>query len=1032
MAQINYHRNELQNPDKTRIVEETKDDNGNNDKQSDEYSINKKKKKLMRNINTTSSNNTKNKSNNNNNENNNNYSSRKSKPKRQRIRLGILDEIHVSPCQCALSLVGMKGKVFQDFGESLFGNLIGLDNPKKSIENVGGVRNSSSMVRTESANARVDKGKSSKTHENKSKLNRHNRVESVTFDAIGYHEITLIRNRIDPKNSLFHNQHNGNNSNGGITEQDSALLDWDAITIRCSNHDELDILVKALKDTSHAKVVPFSSNPKEKLKLRKERKKKSIYERGGSRTRLYSDPSATVFGNRSHERLDRLQGKGESNKKTALRGAISEDRPLFINIVDDQEKTQDDVSSIQGGNKNMASNEIVRKDEKDTVKKKERRFDFHFNKKEYCELCDLVFTLLTRRHHCRQCQRSICSNCSSLLLIKGGDEKRFCNRCSAEILRKQSEALRGKFHKKHLQSDKLPGKVHPACHILGVGVMGKLPRWNTFLTRNVDERPAVGRVTIEVIEAIALPCANMVNGKADPFVQATVTGYDRDMLWLLREWMPHKRYSIRGGYVSSTLSPQWRGPGKKGGELLTLPVISTAGAILRLEVMDFNEMQKHPLLGIVEIPLSDLPNANLRNPGGINIDSNGRNKGIIYDGYCDRWYRLLSSDQVAGNSVLLSKPIPPPHAKKSGQSQKKAKVVQKSLEEIGKKIQGLWIQPIEWVASAIKLDLPARRPEVICEEHRARSMIHVRIKLNASVQGDVLSHAWFPPVRPRPSIPAFDPQILFGRFVVIGKQLEPFKKVQEYIEKCIKWEHTPKVCIRAYFVFAFHLVYFPYLIKIFHVYLFIFLGIRLRLREMELQFLGDDNAMIEGIPHVDSMSSADMALELNGKEQNFLNSPSLAELNKKYAKGEVQSNSINIESSSDNRIHNHNSDDEDETARLNGAVHWIAKKVLDNKGLETMQFKLGNLGRDLKRLNAVWNGTNPLLTRAAMVYLVISFILHFLMSQRLLWLMGTFTWYFMQSPFFVQCIRMFFGFWRGVAKGLRRQHLLDAEVLDAL
>ena len=75
--------------------------------------------------------------------------------------------------------------------------------------------------------------------------------------------------------------------------------------------------------------------------------------------------------------------------------------------------------------------------------------------------------------------------------------------------------------------------------------MGKLPRWNTFLTRNIDERPAVGRITVEVLEAIALPCsADMLHGKVDPYVRATITGYDRDMSWTLREWMPQKEHSL--------------------------------------------------------------------------------------------------------------------------------------------------------------------------------------------------------------------------------------------------------------------------------------------------------------------------------------------------------------------------------------------------------------------------------------------------------------------------------------------------------
>lgn len=965
----------------------------------------------------------------------NNNNKRKS-IERQRIRLRNTDEIHVSPCQCALSLVGMRGKAIDndDCGESLFTNLIGFDkrnasngslkstngtttsNVKQMKHKMGKRIASSSMVRTQSSFAREGIRGVTTAHNNEKKITMdkkvkhgqlasHHRVESGTFDAVGYHEITLIRNRSKGSSSLY--------------SQD--FLDWDAITIRCSDHDELDLLVEALKKTSKATIVPFSSNPKEKLKLRKEKIKREL---GQKRRRLYSDPSDRLFLGNLRERVNSLEyGRRIGNEtshveKSSIVGSISEDRPLLIKEV------QCEVNQEVDGAETREDKDDSKKSSVATKEKKENKWDFHFNKKEYCEVCDLVFTLLTRRHHCRQCQRSICGNCSSLLLIKGGDEKRFCIRCSADMLRKQSEALRGRLNKKNYQSDKLPGKVHHACHQLGVGVMGKLPHWKTFLTFNVDERPAVGRITIEVMEAIALPSANMLNGTVDPYVRATITGYDRDMLWTLREWMHNKRHSLCSGYVSSTLSPQWRGSGRKGGELLTLPIISTAGAVLRLEVLDYSAMKKDLVLGVVEIPLSDLPNANLRQPGGISVNSNGKRKNVIYDGYCDRWYRLLSSDLVSDNSVVLSKPIPCPLSKETVDRQNKAKphVVQKSLEEIGRKVQGLWIQPIEWVASAIRLDLPARRPEAICEEHKSRSMIHVRIKLNASIQGDVLSHAWFPPVKPYPSVPPFDPQILFGRFALVGKQLEPFKKIQEYIEKVIKWEHEPKVCVKAYFVFAIHLALLPYLVKLFHIYLFIFLGIRLREMEMESD---DDNPTITQIPHVDSMTSEDMALASSGQDgHKFENSPSLAELNNDKM-GITETKSLGT--TKDNMSKN-----DEETARLNIAVHWIAKKMLDNKGLEILQFKLGHLGRDLKNLNSVWNGTNPLLTRAAMVYLVISFILHFIVNPRLLWLVGTFTWYFGQSPFCILCIRMFFGFWRGVAKGLRRQHLLDAEILDTL
>jgi len=57
---------------------------------------------------------------------------------------------------------------------------------------------------------------------------------------------------------------------------------------------------------------------------------------------------------------------------------------------------------------------------------------------------------------------------------------------------------------------------------------------------------------------------------------------------------------------------------KAEGELLTIPVISTAGAILRLEIFHYDVFvqrsysTKDKLLEIVDISLTDLPNANLR------------------------------------------------------------------------------------------------------------------------------------------------------------------------------------------------------------------------------------------------------------------------------------------------------------------------------------------------------------------------------------------------------------------------------------
>ena len=122
------------------------------------------------------------------------------------------------------------------------------------------------------------------------------------------------------------------------------------------------------------------------------------------------------------------------------------------------------------------------------------------------------------------------------------------------------------------------------------------------------------------MQALALPCADEVTGKSDPYVRATLTGYGYTRDIFIKEWKAQSRYSLDSSFCSGTLSPVWRGTGLKGGEVLTLPVISTAGAILRLEILHYDVFtngfgRSHAndrVLGIVEIPLSDFPNANLR------------------------------------------------------------------------------------------------------------------------------------------------------------------------------------------------------------------------------------------------------------------------------------------------------------------------------------------------------------------------------------------------------------------------------------
>ena len=151
----------------------------------------------------------------------------------------------------------------------------------------------------------------------------------------------------------------------------------------------------------------------------------------------------------------------------------------------------------------------------------------------------------------------------------------------------------------------MSGKVHTACHALGVGISGKLPHWRNWCNLKYHRRkhslttfnrPAVGRITVELIQALSLPIADDVTGKSDPYVKATMTGYDLTRDLYISEWKQEQQYSLRSSFCSGTLSPIWRGTGKAGGELLTIPVISTAGAILRLKIFHYDVFIQRSIL----------------------------------------------------------------------------------------------------------------------------------------------------------------------------------------------------------------------------------------------------------------------------------------------------------------------------------------------------------------------------------------------------------------------------------------------------
>ena len=70
------------------------------------------------------------------------------------------------------------------------------------------------------------------------------------------------------------------------------------------------------------------------------------------------------------------------------------------------------------------------------------------------------------------------------------------------------------------------GKCHPQLSKLKVKPGRKLPSAVKILSAPSKLRPAIGRITIQLVEAMALPPAH-ANGKADPYCRVSITGYSR-------------------------------------------------------------------------------------------------------------------------------------------------------------------------------------------------------------------------------------------------------------------------------------------------------------------------------------------------------------------------------------------------------------------------------------------------------------------------------------------------------------------------
>ena len=351
-------------------------------------------------------------------------------------------------------------------------------------------------------------------------------------------------------------------------------------------------------------------------------------------------------------------------------------------------------------------------------------------------------------------------------------------------------------------------------------------------------------------------------------------------------------------------------------------------------------------------------------------------------------------------------------SKKSGNIKKTGLL---SWKEIEKRTQCIFLAPLEWIANLAGIDVP--HPHTESQQHR-RSRVHVRLRMDTSEIGDILSHSWLPPVQMHSKKPPFDSEIVFSLLINIHKQTEHFFKFFEFCEDAIKWDHPSRVCVAFYFVVAAHMYFAVHLIILLHVYLLLFLASRFcKLfveRSKTLWYTCRSDSRSGSV----AIQPPDKPLSSETKDASCCT----YKTNHEHTRTEPVHTSHLSENSFDRDVKN-----KEETARLNAFVRWIAQRFGDNKGLEVLQFKLTEFKNNITVLNSFWNGRSTVRTLTAFLVLLVSLLLHFILDRRLLWISGTMIAYFGSSPGVFRLARFCFGLNYGVTQMLRRKHFHETK-----
>jgi hypothetical protein len=251
---------------------------------------------------------------------------------------------------------------------------------------------------------------------------------------------------------------------------------------------------------------------------------------------------------------------------------------------------------------------------------------------------------------------------------------------------------------------------------------------------------------------------------------------------VVAEWKKESRYAMETTYVSATLCPVWRGA------VMTLPITRSADAVLRLEVLDYDAIGSHTLLGTCEIPIEDLPLAEPDLKGPFLVDN---------------WYEMTLPDQVkTGYGRRRVSPSTPVDVEGMGKGRTKRAVGLNSAKELAVFAGNAISEPIFFLSKLTGANLKSTRlpTKKAAERKSIKPKIRLKIKLCLNPVADVLSHTFLPPTAPIPR-DKFDLQSLIRYGVKLEKLVDPhIKFMVSFVNSCRWVEVDPdngRISIRA-------------------------------------------------------------------------------------------------------------------------------------------------------------------------------------------------------------------------------------------